>query len=455
MKTIYTEEMVFNDEKRIKLIFGFDREIINKIRKLPDCRWNKNLLCWHIHFIENHLDYLNNLFSDSLLFKSNQLPAFQNKPLKEGMDTPEGSAQVSIVDVEVHADFNYFIVNFNKPFKSIWIEKMIKLFKPEWDAGERRWIIRNIEQNLPAFKNAYIHDECVLNFTEKREKKDIPFSNEDRNLSVMKFTKQLYYLNYSARTIRSYEHHIINFLQSFANEDILNLSIEKIKEFISQKSFNPPLSRSYQNQLISAIKLYFLYIHNRKYDLDLIERPHTTRKLPSVLSPEEIRRMLDSIRNSKHKLILSLIYSTGMRVSEATGLMLKDIDYDRNIINIRDGKGMKDRIVPLAEKLLTDLSEYIKSYQPQIYLFEGFNGSQYSSRSIQRIVKHALNKSKIRKPASVHTLRHSYATHLLENGVDLRLIQELLGHKSSRTTEIYTHVSVRSIQSVKSPLDNL
>ena len=209
------------------------------------------------------------------------------------------------------------MVNFNKPFKSIWIEKMIKLFKPEWDAEERKWIIRNIEQNLPVFKNAYMNDECVLNLTEKREQKTIPLSEEDRNLSIMKFTKQLYYLNYSARTIRSYEHHIMNFLNSFANEDIMNLSVEKIKEFISRKTLEPPLSRSYQNQLISAIKLYFLYIHNRKYDLDLIERPHTTRKLPSVLSPEEIRRMLDSIRNSKHKLILSLIYSTGMRVSEA------------------------------------------------------------------------------------------------------------------------------------------
>jgi integrase/recombinase XerD len=135
--------------------------------------------------------------------------------------------------------------------------------------------------------------------------------------------------------------------------------------------------------------------------------------------------------------------------------MLKDIDYERNIINIRDGKGMKDRIVPLAERLINDLKDYIKAYQPQIYLFEGVNGSQYSARSVQRIVKNALNKGKIRKHASVHTLRHSYATHLLENGVDLRLIQELLGHKSSRTTEIYTHVSVRSIQSVKSPLDNL
>jgi integrase/recombinase XerD len=144
-----------------------------------------------------------------------------------------------------------------------------------------------------------------------------------------------------------------------------------------------------------------------------------------------------------------------MRVSEATALTLKDIDYEHNIISIKDSKGMKDRIVPLAERLTHDLQEYIKSYQPTFYVFEGINGSQYSPRSVQRIVKNALYKGKIRKHASVHTLRHSYATHLLDNGVDLRLIQELLGHKSSRTTEIYTRVSVRSVQAVKSPFDNL
>jgi integrase/recombinase XerD len=458
MKTVYTEEIVFNDERRIKLIFSFDREIINKIRRLPDCRWNQNLLCWHIHYIENHLDYLNKMFSGTIEFRLHKC-SFSPVKVPDSFDSDSeptnNSPTVSVVDIEVHPDHNYFLVSFNKPFKSLWIEKMIKLFQPNWDADSRKWTIRNIDQNLPGFKRAYINDECFLNIIEKREKQGLPFSEEDRKVSMMKFTKQLYYLNYSARTIRSYEHHLINFLNSFAALDIQNLTVEQLKEYIGNKTLEPHFSRSYQNQLISAIKLFFVYIFDRKYDLEMIERPHTTRKLPSVLSQDEIRRMIDSLRNTKHKLILCLIYSTGMRVSEAVGLMLKDIDYERNIINIRDGKGMKDRIVPLAEKLVNALKEYSKAYQPQIYLFEGLNGSQYSTRSIQRIVKNALNKGKIRKHASVHTLRHSYATHLLENGVDLRLIQELLGHKSSRTTEIYTHVSVRSIQSVKSPLDNL
>jgi integrase/recombinase XerD len=165
--------------------------------------------------------------------------------------------------------------------------------------------------------------------------------------------------------------------------------------------------------------------------------------------------MLDSLGNIKHKMILSLIYSTGMRVSEATGLKLQDVDFERKVIIVKAKSGMKGRIVPLAEKLQNDLSDYLKAYQPEVYLFEGIKGMQYSPRSVQRVVKNALQKGRIRKNASVHTLRHSYATHLLDNGVDLRLIQELLGHKSSRTTEIYTQISVRSSQCVKSPLDYL
>ena len=458
MKTIYTEEITFNNEQRIKLIFSFDRDIINKIRRLPECRWNQNLLCWHIHYIENHLDYLNKMFDgvynfrpyQSLPFATRGTPS-ETKPEKESERFPVPS----VIDIEVYPEYNYFLVHFNKPYKSVWIEKMIKLVSPFWDADNRKWVVRNIQLNLPIFKNAYLNDECVFNIVERKAITKSSFSPEECALSIQKFTKQLYYLNYSSRTIRSYEHQITNFLDCFCSNDIPNLTVEQIKEYITKKTLEPNFSRSYQNQLISAIKLYFTYIHNRKYDLDMIERPHTTRKLPSVLSQDEIRKMLDSLRNTKHKLILSLIYSTGMRVSEATALTLKDIDYERNIISIKDGKGMKDRIVPLAERLILDLEEYIKSYQPKFYVFEGTNGKQYSPRSVQRIVKNALYKGKIRKHASVHTLRHSYATHLLENGTDLRYIQEILGHRSSKTTEIYTHVSTRNIQNVTSPFDLL
>ncbi len=458
MKTIYTEEITFNNEPRIKLIFSFDREIINKIRRLPDCRWNQNLLCWHIHYIENHLDYLNKMFNGTFNFRLYQSLPFATRELAAETKPEKETKKFlvpSIIDIEVYLDYNYFVVHFNKPYKSMWIDRMIQLVNPFWDADKRKWIVRNIELNLPIFKNAYINDECVFNIIERKEVNKSSFSKEDCTTSIQKFTKQLYYLNYSGRTIRSYEYQITTFLNFFSSNDIPTLTVDQIKQYLSIKAQEPNFSRSYQNQLISAIKLYFTYIHNRRYDLDMIERPHATRKLPSVLSQEEIRKMLDSLRNMKHKLILSLIYSTGMRVSEATALTLKDIDYEHNTISIKDGKGMKDRIVPLAERLTHDLQEYIKSYQPQFYVFEGINGSQYSPRSVQRIVKNALYKGKIRKNASVHTLRHSYATHLLENGVDLRLIQELLGHKSSRTTEIYTRVSVRSIQAVKSPFDNL
>lgn len=155
-------------------------------------------------------------------------------------------------------------------------------------------------------------------------------------------------------------------------------------------------------------------------------------------------------------MMLSMIYSCGLRRSELINLKITDIDSNRNIVIIRQSKGKKDRIVPLSLKILELLRLYYSIYKPKIWLFEGQNGNEkYSDHSLQSVLKQALAKVKITKPVSLHWLRHSYATHLLENGTDLRYIQELLGHNSSKTTEIYTHVSTKSLQQIKSPFDDL
>lgn len=184
-------------------------------------------------------------------------------------------------------------------------------------------------------------------------------------------------------------------------------------------------------------------------------RPKRERPLPLVLSIREVERILSAASNIKHRLTILLICSAGLRVSEAVNLELKNIDYERRIITVREGKGKKDRQVPLSAKLEKLLSEYFRQYKPGRYLFEGQKGGKYSVRSIQTVFRNAREKAGIEKPASVHSLRHSYATHLIEAGTDLRIIQELLGHSSSKTTEIYTHVSARSIAGVRSPADDL
>lgn len=191
-------------------------------------------------------------------------------------------------------------------------------------------------------------------------------------------------------------------------------------------------------------------------EIDKIHRPKRAKVLPNVLSKEEIKLILNAHSNIKHKMMLSLIYSCGLRRSELLNLKPLDIDSKRNIVIIRQAKGKKDRIAPLSPKILVMLRAYYIGYKPKTWLFEGqIENTKYDERSLSNVLKQALTKSNINKPVSLHWLRHSYATHLLESGTDLRYIQELLGHSSSKTTEIYTHVSTKSLQQIRSPFDDL
>jgi integrase/recombinase XerD len=175
-----------------------------------------------------------------------------------------------------------------------------------------------------------------------------------------------------------------------------------------------------------------------------------------VLGKQEIKAIIEAPTNLKHRAMLSLIYACGLRRSELLNLSLSDVLSDRNLLFIRQSKGKKDRVVPISDKIIEMLREYYKAYKPKAWLFEGqFPNSKYSEKSLENVLKQSLAKAKIKKKVSLHWLRHSYATHLLESGTDLRYIQELLGHSSSRTTEIYTHVSTQSLHQIRSPFDDL
>ena len=202
--------------------------------------------------------------------------------------------------------------------------------------------------------------------------------------------------------------------------------------------------------------MFFRIVNEKQIEIEKIHRPKREKLLPNVLSKAEIKLILNAHSNMKHKTMLSLIYSCGLRRSELLNLKPTDIDSNRNIVIIRQGKGRKDRIAPLSPKILEMLRDYYAVYKPKLWLFEGqFENEAYDARSLSNVLKQALTKAGITKPVSLHWLRHSYATHLLESGTDLRYIQELLGHSSSKTTEIYTHVSTKSIQQIKSPFHDL
>lgn len=220
------------------------------------------------------------------------------------------------------------------------------------------------------------------------------------------------------------------------------------------------VSTSHQNQAINAIKFYFEKVKGGEKKYYHVDRPIREKALPEVLSEEEVSQILKCTRNLKHKAILMTIYSGGLRISELINLKIKDIDSERMQIRIEQGKGNKDRYTILSVKTLQILRKYIVNEKPFLYLFEGYGSSKekplkYSARSIQAILKQSLKLAGVQKKATVHTLRHSFATHLLENGTDLRYIQSLLGHESPKTTQIYTHITTKGFNQIISPLDKL
>ncbi len=280
--------------------------------------------------------------------------------------------------------------------------------------------------------------------------------NEEHKLHLEKFNQYLLSKRYSPSTIKTYRETVSTFLRFFSSKSIHEISHNDLIVFNNQYIIQKNLSNSFQNQVVNAVKLFFQIVENKKIVVELLHRPRREKKLPNVLSKEEVKAILEAPKNSKHQAMLSLIYACGLRRGELLNLTLKDIQSDRNLLIIRQAKGKKDRVIPISSKLIELLRNYYKEWKPITWLFEGqFPNTPYSAKSLESVLKQSLTKAKIGKPVSLHWLRHSYATHLLENGTDLRYIQELLGHNSSRTTEIYTHVSTRNLQLIRSPFDDL
>ncbi|SHH16905.1 integrase/recombinase XerD [Flavobacterium micromati] len=273
---------------------------------------------------------------------------------------------------------------------------------------------------------------------------------------IEKFKQWLRSKRYSENTLATYCDALKSFLVFYKHKAIEEIDNADVIVYNNEYILKNKLSASYQNQIVNAIKLYFSTIRETKIEIDKIHRPKRSKVLPNVLSKQEVKLILEAHANIKHKTMLSLIYSCGLRCGELLAMKPVHIDSKRNIVILKNSKGKKDRIVPLSPKILIMLREYYIVCKPTTYLFEGqMAGMPYDSRSLQLVLKQALRKTGITKPATLHWLRHSFATHLLESGTDLRYIQELLGHSSSKTTEIYTHVSTKSIQQIKSPFDDL
>ena len=284
----------------------------------------------------------------------------------------------------------------------------------------------------------------------------ITFKLSEENLKQLELmVKTLQLKAYSPNTIRVYKDEMAALMRLLGNFPVYGLTVAQIKSYLLWLLQKRNLSEAKVYSSLNAIKFYFEQVRYQTKMFFEIPRPKRPLKLPTVHSQNEIKKILNAKENIKHKTMLMTGYAAGLRISEIVKLKPRDIDSERMVIYIRSGKGKKDRQVSLSMVLLKQLRIYYKQFKPKEYLFEGADGGPYSVRSLQNVFQSAKRQSGNQKTGGIHSLRHSYATHLMENGTDIRIIQELLGHNSLRTTERYTHVSRKLISKIESPLDRL
>ncbi|WP_350290529.1 tyrosine-type recombinase/integrase [uncultured Croceitalea sp.] len=272
-------------------------------------------------------------------------------------------------------------------------------------------------------------------------------------MSVPDFVKILEVKRYSKNTIDSYAS-IVKLARVFFQKPLNKVDETELHKYFYHMVHTKKVSYSYQKQIAMALKLYYKEIFRQNINLELLFPSRKPDKLPIVIAKIDIVKIVEKANNIKHKSMIALTYSAGLRVGELINLKINDIDSTRMIIHIKSGKGNKDRIVPLSEKVLIMLREYYKTFTPINYLFEGQKGGKYTSSSFNKLLKAATKRAKINKRITAHTLRHSYATHLLEKGTDIRVIQKLLGHNSIKTTMVYTQVAEPTLLNVVSPFDD-
>lgn len=360
------------------------------------------------------------------------------------------------------------LIKIKIPKNEVDIQFIRKFQFARWDRFEYLWVIPNYKNNLELVKNYFSDRISGIEYIEMPpilQRKDngsvaenfiLGDLDKDDLADINNFKTWLIHRRYSESTIRSYVKSISTFLRFTKPKSSGEINNQDMVRFVSQYMIPRKLSSSYQNQAVNAARLFFKTIQGSKVITEQIQRPRKEHKIPNVLSKEEVILILKMAENQKHRTMLSLLYACGLRRNELLSLKLVDVDSKRHLLKILNSKGKKDRVVPISDKIIEMLRAYYKEYKPRKWLFEGQNsGERYSESSLQKVLKNSVEKAGIKKPVTLHWLRHSYATHLLESGTSLRFIQELLGHKSSKTTEIYTHVSEKSLKDIKSPFDEL
>ncbi|MDI6766389.1 MAG: tyrosine-type recombinase/integrase [Bacteroidota bacterium] len=345
-----------------------------------------------------------------------------------------------------------------------YIQKLKVIPGHKWHPDDKRWSfplsLENYECIIKIFEGEKLNIDTKLNAlinpSEKKSDGKVTHLDEAVNNDIRELRRQMRLQNYSNKTIKAYLSYIRTFAKSFHPRNLRQLSEGDIREYLIRLSESGNYAASTINQIFNALRFLYVNFYKMSYAIGSIPRPRKERKLPDILNEDELNKLFAVIKNPKHRLLIRLIYSGGFRVSESVQLRLEDVDTERGLIHIRGGKGKKDRTTILSKVISEELKEYVKLYYPQGFIFEGQKQGRYLSiRSAEKIFERAVKAARIGKHVSLHTLRHTFATDLVDDNTELRTIQEILGHASSKTTERYTQVSKKRIGQVRSPLDRL
>jgi integrase/recombinase XerD len=510
---VFLKRFYHRDKLRIGIFFGFDEKLRASIKEIGGVTWSNSNKCFYLDDTEDNIRLILRSLRDiadvdiSAISGSDRIPdaepvtSSRKSQLTERVtdtrsNTPDkrppglvhekkgknddplpsqkvitriaGRKQYGPVDFTIRENDNLLVIRFRGFYDPEWIDEMKTYGRLRYDKARREWLLewkkitcdsladyfasRGVEVTVTrqvlseALKN-------VRQVTGDEIRGREPGAKAAEALEKMK--KYLEENRYSLRTTKSYLPLLDLFFRYYNTTDPEDITIDQVSHFVHDFIIKNGYSASYQNQVVSAIKTWYEISGTGRINPVLLDRPRRGRSLPKVFSKDEVKRILSSARNGKHKLILWLAYSCGLRRSELVNLKLTDLDRSRGVLNVMEGKGKVDRIVPVSDKVWEKIDEYTDGYAPSEYLFEGPGGGKYSVESVYQVFKQALRRAGIKKEVGIHSLRHSYATHLHENGLDIRYIQELLGHKSTKTTEIYTHISRRNIAAVRSPIEDM
>jgi integrase/recombinase XerD len=498
-KKVTLKRILHHNVWRYGIYFNYDPAIISVVKKMPGVLYSGTNKCWHLPAEESALkailsalrdiadidisrisspseagkdDHNQGRFSEITVNSEESHDAGMESVHQVTVSHVSGSSRAGInfgpVRFSIRDSDSRLIIKFLGRYDPDWIREIKSYGRVFYNKVSREWLLQWSQITVDSLADYFMSrgievkvEKAVIPVLLKEKRSNCGTEVRDRKIDdrteegIRNVKRYLDENRYSANTTDAYISLLKLFFKYHNTKSPAEITEGDITDFFHDYVFANKYSSSYQNQMISAIKLYYSINGNGNVRIMNLVRPRRGRSLPKVFSKEEVKKILSATHNLKHKLILWIIYSCGLRRSEVINIRLRDLNRERGILNIIEAKGMVDRIVPVPAKVWEKIDEYLESYHPVIYLFEGQSGGRYSVESVYRVFKRSLRRAGIDKEVGVHSLRHSYATHLHESGLDIKYIQELLGHKSMKTTEIYTHVSRRNLMDIRNPIDDM